>query len=387
MDENYHGKIIKTQAHSNTKFIRFIQMTNSSIQAELTSLFEKRSFQSILDRAKAKEISPSGDPRTANIVAAALFQLGRYEDCLLWCEGLAPSLAGDAAFASMHGAALRRVGQLNEAESIFREALSLHKEDKFLNNNFANLLIDKQAFDEGENILRKLIEKYPSYEDAQANLNRLKFQRSLSDSTPKSSQPSKLEADIEEDPFIDPIIAAFSEDEVGFAGSMETKNKSDSKIANENDQLNLTELPERSNSNELQETLRLARQSIDSDPQQVIRDCVLLQQKLGVQCAIYEVAGEAYIRLQLFGDAETTLLIAHGLGSLEGSVLLNLANLSAMRGDQSLALHWLEELAKRQPDHPQLDPVRKTLFANGVPDKSSTPFQINLNQRAPGSFS
>ena len=362
-------------------------MTTSSIQAELATLFEKRSFQAILDRAKSNEISPSGDPRTANIVAAALFQLGRYEDCLLWCEGLAPSLASDASFASMYGATLRRVGQLNEAETIFREALSLHKEDKFLNNNFANLLIDQQAFDEGEKILRKLIEKYPSYEDAQANLNRLKFQKSLSESAPKSSQPSQLQREIEEDPFIDPIIAAFSDDEVALAGGVASMKKLDSQKNADSSQLNLTKLPDRSYNYELQEALGLARQSIDANPQQVIHDCSLLQQKLGVQVAIYEVVGEAYIRLQLFADAETSLLIAHGLGSQEGSVLLNLANLSAMRGDQSLALHWLEELAKRQPDHPQLDPVRKTLFASGAPQKSSTPFQINLDQRAPGSFS
>ena len=362
-------------------------MTTSTIQAELTALFEQRSFQSILDRAKLDEISPSGDPRTANIVAAALFQLGRFEDCLLWCEGLAPSLAGDPVFASMHGAVLRRVGQKIEAESVFREALSLHREDKFLNNNFANLLIDQQKFDEAEKILSKLIEIYPTYEDAQANLNRLKFQRGLSETAPKSSKPTNAQQILDEDPFIDPILAAFSDDEVAMAGGITSKTKSDSQKVGNDNQLNLSKLPDRSYDDELQETLSLARQSIESDPKQVINDCTLLQQKLGVQYQIYEVAGEAYIRLQLFGDAETALLIAHGLGSRDGSVLLNLANLAAMRGDQCLAIHWLEELAKRQPDHPQLDAVRKTLFARGVPDKSTTPFQINLDQRAPGNFS
>ena len=46
--------------------------------------------------------------------------------------------------------------------------------------------------------------------------------------------------------------------------------------------------------------------------------------------------------------------------------MLNLANLAAMRGDQRLALHWLELLAQRQPDHPQLEKVRNTLFPNGA---------------------
>ncbi len=286
----------------------------------------------------------------------------------------------------MHGAVLRRVGQRDEAESVFREALSLHKEDKFLNNNFANLLIDQQKFDNAEEILNKLIEIYPDYEDAQANLNRLKFQRRLSESAPKTSKPANAQQILEEDPFIDPILAAFSDDEVALAGGINSKNKTEARKLENDNQLNLSKLPNRSYNDELQETLSLARRSIESDPKQVINDCTLLQQKLGVQYQIYEVAGEAYIRLQLFGDAEAALLIAHGLGSREGSVLLNLANLAAMRGDQCLAIHWLEELAKRQPDHPQLDAVRKTLFSNGAPEKSSTPFQINLEQRAPGRF-
>ena len=65
---------------------------------------------------------------------------------------------------------------------------------------------------------------------------------------------------------------------------------------------------------------------------------------------------------------------------------LNLANLAAMRGDERLALHWLELLAQRQPDHPQLQKVRGTLFPNGAPKGSSNPFQINLDQRSPGHF-
>ena len=108
--------------------------------------------------------------------------------------------------------------------------------------------------------------------------------------------------------------------------------------------------------------------------------------ELPVQAPIYVVAGEAYIRLQLFADAETTLLVAHGLGIKDASVLLNLANLGAMRGDQRLALHWLELLAERQPDNPQLDSVRRTLFPQGVPNSSTNPFQVNLDQQSPGNF-
>ena len=99
------------------------------------------------------------------------------------------------------------------------------------------------------------------------------------------------------------------------------------------------------------------------------------------------MAAQAYIRLKLFADAENALLVAHGLGEVDPSVSLNLANLASMRGDQRLAVYWLENLAERQPDNKQLEKVRETLFPNGAPDKSSAPFQLNMKEQSDGFFS
>ena len=326
-------------------------MISLNLQAELISLFEQGQFQQILDRAQEEEVSPAGDPKTANIVAAALFQLGRYPDCLLWCEALTPSLEGDVSFAFNAWRLLRRIGRLDDAERVFRAALNNTPKNPFLRNNFANLLIDQQAFKEAEEILEDLLKENPAYDDAQVNLNRLKFQKNLAKSAPKNPS-SKTQIEVN-DSFIDPLAAAFSDEEVAIAGGVAAKQKGILPVAG----LQPGDLPDRECDKELQETLSLARQTIDADPHQVIRDCILLHEKLGTQAPIYEVAGEAFIRLQLFSDAETCLLTAHGLGSMEGAVLLNLANLAAMRGDQRLALHWLELLAQRQPDHPQLEKV------------------------------
>lgn len=365
-------------------------MNTPAITSELNTLFEQRKFQQILDKAQHDEISPASDPTCGMVVAAALFQLGRYSDCMLWCESLFPAMQGDTSFSSMYGAVLRRLGKLQEAEKIFREALEKEPNNPFLRNNFANLLIDMQYFDESEQILQELLSNDPSYEDAQVNLNRLYFQKSLSTTNSKTAN-NAIENNIVhpdrdvEDAFRDPLIAAFSDEEVAMAGGVNqspiTQNPED--VHNKS----LTNLPNRAISEELQETLALARQTIDSDPKQVIKDCILLHNRLGIQAPIYAVAGEAYIRLQLFGDAETALLIANALDNKEASVLLNLANLAVMRGDQRLALHWLQQVAQQQPDHPQIEKVTKTLFPNGSPKLSTAPFQVNTDQRSPGHFS
>ena len=353
---------------------------------ELAALFQQRNFQSILDRAQRDEITPATNPNAASVVAAALFQMGRFTDCMLWCEALSPSLSGDASFVSMHGAVLRRVGRLGEAEKVFRTSLKTHSENPFLLNNFANLLIDRQEFKEAESILKSLLKKDPNYDDAKANLNRLEFQRTLKESDPQINKSASTVPTPAEEHLMDPLAAAFSDEEVALAGGIAAQNDSKKQENASKKGLNSDNLPTRDLELELQEAIALARQTVEVDPAQVINDCTLLHTKLGVQAPIYEVAAEAYIRLQLFGDAETCLLVAHSLGSTEASVSLNLANLASMRGDQRLALQWLEQLSQHQPDHPQLDAVRQTLFPKGAPKASSSPFQINLDQRTPGHF-
>ena len=365
-------------------------MPSNPLQTELVTFFEQRNYQAVLDRAKADEITPASDPQAGNVVAASLFQLGRYPECLLWCEGLEPALQGQPSFSSMYGAVLRRTGRFDEAEKVFREALAQHADNIILQNNFANLLIDKQSFVEAEKILRNILSTNPSYEDARVNLNRLEFQKSLSESSPKTSQKPADNNELMtiseqvENAFVDPLAAAFTDEEVALAGGVAASLSKEQ--APNSSGVNFEKLPSREVQRELQETLALARQTVESDPEQAISDCTLLHNKLGVQAPIYEVAAEAYIRLQLFSDAETCLLTANSLGSKDASVLLNLANLAAMRGDQRLALHWLESLAKRQPDNPQLDSVRRNLFPQAAPTKSTNPFQVNLDQRAPGHF-
>ena len=256
-----------------------IKVNSPSIQRELVDLFEQRNFQSILDRAQRDEITPENNPHAANIVAAALFQIGRYPDCLLWCEALSPSLRDDPSFVSMHGAVLRRIGRLDEAEQVFRTSLRVHSENPFLRNNFANLLIDREEFEEAESILNSLLKENPNYEDAEANLNRLQFQRNLKDSAPlanKSSAPTEAST---EDHLIDPLAAAFSDDEVALAGGIAARKAPNHQKNNHGKGLNSDTLPSRDHELELQETVALCRQTVEADPQQVIRDCTLLHKK------------------------------------------------------------------------------------------------------------
>lgn len=349
---------------------------SASTLVQLKQLFDKRQYQAIIELAHQEAITPAGDPLQGQAVAGALFHIGRYGDCLQWCEGLAPALSGQAGFASLHGAVLRRLGRLEQAEQVFRAALANHPEEQQLRNNFANLLIDRGQLEEAETLLKQLLAENPAYEDAKANLNRLGFQRSMAPKPPVSAAvplPRNAAG------LVDPLLAAFSDEEVKLAGGSPP-------VSTDPTQALVAGLPPRSLPAEQEELLSFARAQIATAPDQAIADCGNLQRTLGVRPELYAIAGEAYIRLQLFADAEVCLLSALALGSVDGAVWLNLANLASMRGDHALALAWLEQLASQQPDHPQLAQVRDALFPPGQPRPQGAPFQIVLEQCAPGQF-
>ena len=356
------------------------------ISERLSQLFNDRQYQKVLQVSKENEITPNNNPGESYVVAAALFQIGKFDECLLWCESLAPVMCADASFASMHGAVLRRLGKLVEAQNVFKEALEIHTSNNILKNNYANLLTDLKSFDEAEKILTEILLTDPDYNDAKANLNRVKFQQSLIASNSESSKSENKPTDINNQDLIDPLAAAFTDEEVEFSKQINVSKKLEEIERESGSTLNLSDLPKRSKDKEMSETLELAQKSVESNPEQVIKDCRILHEKLGANSKIYLIAAQAYIRLKLFGDAETALLVAHGLGEVDPSVALNLANLASMRGDQRLAVYWLEDLAGRQPDNEQLEKVRKTLFPNGAPAKSSNPFQINMSESSDGYF-
>ena len=356
------------------------------VAEKLEQLFNGRHFHKVLDISKENEITPNNNPSESYIVAAALFQLGKYDECLLWCEGLTPTMGSNAAFASMYGAVLRRLGKLSEAQRVFKEALDVDTSNNFLKNNYANLLTDLKSFDAAENILLEILRSDPDYDDAKANLNRVRFQKSLIASESDSKDSGKRSADEVSNDLVDPLAAAFTETEVEFSKNINVIKKSSNKESKSISELENSELPKRDQNVEIREALGLAQKSVDTNPEQVIEDCRILHKKMGAHSKIYLVAAQAYIRLKLFGDAETALLVAHGLGEVDPIVSLNLANLASMRGDQRLAVYWLENLAERQPDNEQLQQVRKTLFPNGAPTQSSNPFQINMSESSDGHF-
>ena len=131
------------------------------------------------------------------------------------CEGLTPTMGSNAAFASMYDS-FEKISKLSEAHRVLKEAL-----DVDTSNNFQEQLCNQgqipKSFDAAENILLEILRSDPDYDDAKANLNRVRFQKSLIASESDSKDSGKRSADEVSNDLVDPLAAAFTEAEVEFS--------------------------------------------------------------------------------------------------------------------------------------------------------------------------
>ena len=349
-----------------------------SIQDQLLSLFNSKEYNNVVSLALSKEISPISDPQASNIVAASLFQLSKFDECLLWCEGLSSTFNTEPSFSSMYGATLRRLNRYDQAASVFEASLQDNPDNPPLLNNYANLLIDAGNLNKAKSILLDLLNKFPDYEDAKANLGRVNFyledksnDRQPLDSPSIENKRPKLKI------LDDPLSFAFSDEEVAQAGAIskkDDKTNTNSQNSSVYSSLSLEDIASRSDDHELADFIQLIRSTSEHNSTQALSDLNSLHRVHGSKSFIYELAVEVYIRSKNFEQAEKHALIALQLGSKSPSIYLHLANFAHIRGDERLAASWLEHVATNYPDFDQLQPVKERLLKNGVPQHSKSPF-------------
>ena len=336
----------------------------------LSRAFEEKKYQSIVDYFSTLPSQDDVDPSERNIVAVSYYYLGDYDSAISLCESIYPFLNGDEAFLAFYGSALRKSGDTDIALKFYNDSLTLIPTSLILKNNLANLFLDLSRFDEAKSLLQEVLSQDPQYTDALENLKRLEFLSSQI--SPQTIESSSLQQDIS----LDPLNRAFSVEEVQrtFKPPVDSNNKSTGiqQFQNVLPSLNIKDVDD--------DRLRLARSYLATDPLQALEECKSLFKSIGPNPSIYCLAGDTYVRLKLFSDAESSFYSALLLGSEDPSILINLANLVHMRGDQLLSYSFLELCSRKTPDFKHLESVRKSLFPHGKPSVSSSPFQYNPDQ-------
>jgi len=341
-------------------------MTTSKIQI-LADLFKKGEFDRVVEVCLPLMKDDVLVPEELNILAAAYYKLGYFDDCISVCEKLYPILKEDSAFVGLFGASLRRSCQLARAESIFKERLLQDPDNPILSNNFANLLIDLGKITESIEVLTKVIDSCPGYVDAINNLDRARLlsvtsvvksltgvdgghtEEPCTDRETRTSS-QRLASISEALPIIDPLLDCFDTSEIIkdeeknilLSGNIKGV---DSDIADFiSDLTSIVDTDQM-----LDDVIRQVRLLLQASPMKAISLCNSLVKKYGILPAIFSVASEAYIAGSDFIKAENTALFVLALGSQDLTCIVNLANLSAMRNDMAAAKHWIELAKKLYP--------------------------------------
>ena len=188
-------------------------------------LFQNNAFDQIVKLYESSDYSVDRNPKVAMFYGAAQFRLGNLSSALQTLEQLESSMSSSVEYLALYGATCRRLGLVDKAESILRKAIEIDESNSASRNNYANLLIDLNRLASAESILIDLLKIDPTYADAQANLNRLKFIASndISSSQIKSELPSHRSDSVQDFESIgeDPLFLAFSDNEVEKFGRKE----------------------------------------------------------------------------------------------------------------------------------------------------------------------
>ena len=325
--------------------------------SNLLQQFNSGQYRKILDQALDQKFDLLHDPLAAQVVAGAHFQLGEFSKAESILDQHQASLGDDVNYLSLFGATCRRLGQLSKARQFFKKAIQIDPLSTAPRNNYANLLIDLGEFLEAKDLLQSLLADNPNYSDAQENLTRLELkiaQQSLDHDDQGSGLGTWIPAD--------PLLLAFAEEEVAQAGAINF-----TKPATQSAAELATKLPNPDLVAIAGDQLKLAARSVQENNLEFALQLVTQSlQAIGPHSAIYVNAGDVYVRLQRFNEAEICFLHALQLGCKSLEVYLNLATLANVRGDTLLSKHYLDSAAAIEPNDPNLLQIRNQVSTDSV---------------------
>lgn len=328
-------------------------MTLSLVQ-QLGDLFSAGRYHDLIATARNSAVTPQQDPVAAHLLAAALFSVGEYGGAAPLLEELEPSFGLNADFLSLFAANCRRLGDLQRADDYFSRALEINADSRPIRNNYANLLIDLGRHDEAHRILARLVDEAPDYADARANLNRLQFKDKAAQVQSRVPD-SQVKKKVDGWSLADPLLLAFSEEEVAHSGLRENVRSDDASSL-------LEKLPDADTRAMALEQLEQANQAVaERQYAFALQLCSQVLKTLGCHPPVYDCASDAYLNLRKFHEAELCLLQALALDGPTPKRCLNLVSFASMRGDFALAQHHLRKAASLDPSHPQLESIRSNL--------------------------
>lgn len=299
---------------------------------------------------------PQVDSDKIYIVAASYFKLGHYNESYQFLKAIQVSFSEDINFLSLYAASCRHVGQLSESKSIFLKALKISPNDIIVLNNYSNLLIDFNDYDQAYSILKELVQNNPDYSDARSNFERVKQILNLKStkgsaalitkhsSSHSSSEYSENGSAVTKSTssrlYFDPLMFAFAEDEVNRTAPFRPSLRSEIR-SGALGQLEQS-LPKKDLNAVAADQLSLAFRAVkEGNPSFALETCTHALTSLEKNSELYSCVADAYLSQKNFVLAEVYFLHSIALGSNSFKNNFNLASLACIKRDFGLAEYYL----------------------------------------------
>ena len=328
----------------------------SALLQQLNQLFASGRYSEILGIASDHSVTPGTNPEAAKLTAAAYFCTGEHSKAFNLLVELESTFGHTADFLSLFAATCRRVGEFKKAEDLFQRALKISPDSPPVRNNYANLLIDLNRFDEASALLDAVLKENPTYSDALSNKNRLAaaIDNSLnSKSTSSSDQSFDLN---------DPLLLSFAEDEVDYSNKRYFPKRSLS-----NSPIDFPSFEDQIDGGTSSEQLNLAEKAITSGNSQLaLQLCSSILNDNAQDPRVFDLLSDAYLNLNQIDQAEVCLLHAVAIGGPSIKRYLNLTSFSMIRQNFHLAEYYLTKAASIDPSSKHLVHVREMLSKKRV---------------------
>ncbi|WP_115125945.1 M48 family metallopeptidase [Synechococcus sp. GEYO] len=332
--------------------------------ADLHQLYEQGYYKKIVNIADKDD---EFDPETQRLIAAANFQLGNYSDCLNLLAEIEGSFLNEGSFYSLYGAALRRVGLLKESLDKFKSAMELSEEDRYIKNNYANVLVDLGQHTEAIEILKGIVNQYPEYLDAKINLERAE-DRLIKSKDEKDITEAKTQVSSKTD--FDPLMAAFSDEEVDLASKSPLGNTAQNPV--------IKHIPDTNKDKKILEKLELLKQTLAEKNYTFGLSLCSELKVLGLPADLtYKYASDCYVGLQKYVEAEIYLLHSALLNPNNINSIINLVSVCSIKGDLERATYFFDKIKnKPELDHTQKVHLEKIL-AQRTKELKNKPFKFD----------
>ena len=308
-------------------------MSVTTVLDKLNHLYQQENYSEVIDLALAHSINPGNDPFSSNILAASYFMVGNYQESNNLLEQLYASFESNPDFLSLYATNSRRLGNFSLARKLFVKSLELSPSNHFIQNNYANLLIDVGELDQAIEILCTITSNHPDYQEAIDNHTRAcRLKEMTTDSSNLNQQPtSNLSLE-------DPLLLAFNNEEIEF---------SNQRYMNRFKKTPLDPVLGDTNSPQVDDLVQDEFTAIElalaeGNSSFALKLCSSVKLKLPLHPRVYELASDAYLSKKLFYEAECSLLQSLMLGGKSLKHYFNLSTFASIRKDYSLSMHYAE---------------------------------------------